>query len=419
MTLTVRVLIGLVAGFLVGFGLNAFAPDIATTASNVLSPVGALFVNLIRMTAIPLVAAMLIASLGAMIAPGGLGWLTARALLVSVVLLTIASVGSLLIGIPVLAWLPIDPDAAVRLRADTSAALPSAAAAAPGLVQWIVDLIPQNVIRAAADGAILPVIVFSVLFGFALGRAPEVRRAAVVGVAEGVADVMQRLVGWILQLAPIGVFALAVPLAARLGLALAGAVLVYVGLVVTLTVAATGLVLYPLGMLAGRMRPRAFIEYCAPAQAIAFASRSSLASLPAAVASAERTGLSPGLSRFLLPLAISVFHFGAAVAQTVGVLFLANLFGVTLSGPMLATIVVTVVLASFAVPSIPGGSIIALVPVLSAAGLPIDGVAILLALDAVPDMFRTTANLTGAMTLVAILPGERERRYSAAVAGTI
>jgi Na+/H+-dicarboxylate symporter len=172
-------------------------------------------------------------------------------------------------------------------------------------------------------------------------------------------------------------------------------------------------------MLAGRMRPRAFIEYCAPAQAIAFASRSSLASLPAAVASAERTGLSPGLSRFLLPLAISVFHFGAAVAQTVGVLFLANLFGVTLSGPMLATIVVTVVLASFAVPSIPGGSIIALVPVLSAAGLPIDGVAILLALDAVPDMFRTTANLTGAMTLVAILPGERERRYSAAVAGTI
>jgi Na+/H+-dicarboxylate symporter len=418
MTLTVRVLIGLVAGFALGFGLAGISPAAALAVSDILTPVGTLFVNLIRMTAIPLVASMLIASLGATIAPGGLGRVTARALAVSVVLLTTASVASLLVAVPVLARLPIDRDAANALRSGV-AADPATAAAAPGVAQWIVELVPQNVVRAAADGAILPVIVFAVLFGLALGRAPDERRLAVVRVADGVAEVMQRLVGWILQLAPIGVFALAVPLASRLGLSLAGAVLVYVGLVVALTAAAIAMILYPLGLVAGRMPPRRFVEYCAPAQAIAFASRSSLASLPAAIASAEHAGIPPGLSRFVLPLAVSVFHFGAAIAQTVGVVFLANLFGATLSGPALATIVVAVVLASFAVPSIPGGSIIALVPVLSAAGLPLDGVAILLALDAVPDMFRTTANLTGAMTLVAVLPGPRDPRYSDAVAGTI
>ena len=151
-----------------------------------------------------------------------------------------------------------------------------------------------------------------------------------------------------------------------------------------------------------------FVAYCAPSQAIAFASRSSLAALPAIVESAERGGLSPTAARVVLPLAVAVFHFGAAVAQTVGVIFLARLFGVTLTPSQLATVIVAVVLASFAVPGIPGGSIIAMVPVLAAANLPLEGIGILLAVDTIPDMFRTTANLTGAMTLTAILPPEQD-----------
>jgi len=254
----------------------------------------------------------------------------------------------------------------------------------------------------------LPVILFAVMFGLALARVSGARRDAVLRVVQGIAETMQRLVVWILALAPIGVFALAVPLASRLGLAAAGAVIAYVALVVALTVAAVVLLLYPLGILAGRMSARAFVSYCAPSQAIAFASRSSLAALPAMVDSAERAGLPPGSSRVVLPLAVSVFHFGAAIAQTVGVVFLAHLFGMTLTPPQLATIVFAVVLASFAVPGIPGGSIIVMVPVLAAANLPIDGVGILLAVDTIPDMFRTTANITGAMTLTAILPSPQD-----------
>jgi proton glutamate symport protein len=227
----------------------------------------------------------------------------------------------------------------------------------------------------------------------------------VLSVVTGVAEAMQHLVSGILRFAPIGVFALAVPLTARLGLTAAGAVVTYVALVVAITVVAMAL-LYPLGVVAGGMSPRAFAAYCAPAQALAFASRSSLATLPAMVQAAERAAFPPAAARVVLPLAVSVFHYGTAVAQTVGVLFLARLHGVAFSSLELASVAVAVVFASSAVPGVPGGSIIAIVPVLTAAHLPLEGIGLLLAVDAIPDMFRTAANVTGAMTLAAISRGE-------------
>ena len=414
MTLALRVLLGLVAGFLLGLALSGNTSPAAVTTVRILAPIGTIFVNLIRMTVIPLVVSLLIASVGAMTSSGRLGRVGLKALLISLALLTIAAVGSVLVALPIFARLSIDQNAAMALRGPEAAVAPTAGSSAGGSVvaQWFVDLVPQNVVKAAADGAFLPLIIFAVLFGLALARVSDTKRQAVLRVVEGIAEAMQRLAGWILELAPIGVFALAVPLASRLGLAAAGAVLAYIVVVVVLTIIAVAVLLYPLGILAGPMSASKFAAYCAPSQAIAFASRSSLAALPAIVESAERGGLSPTAARVVLPLAVAVFHFGAAVAQTVGVIFLARLFGVTLTPPQLATIVVAVVLASFAVPGIPGGSIIAMVPVLAAANLPLEGIGILLAVDTIPDMFRTTANLTGAMTLTAILPPEQDSSSS-------
>ena len=416
MTLAIRVLIGLVAGFLLGLGLSGSSSPAAATTIGILTPVGTIFVNLIRMTVIPLVVSMLVSSVGTMTASGGLGRTGVRALLISVGLLATAAIGSVLIAEPILARIRIDQSALLALRGPlttattASTASPSSVAPSgtPTLATWFVDLVPQNVVKAAADGAMLPVILFAVMFGLALARVSDAKREAVLRVVDGITETMKRLVAWILELTPIGVFALAVPLASRLGLTAAGAIIAYVALVVALTVAAVALLLYPLGILAGPMSASAFVSYCAPAQAIAFASRSSLAALPAIVESAERAGLPPGASRVVLPLAVAVFHFGAAVAQTVGVVFLARLFGVTLTPLQLMSVVLAVVLASFAVPGIPGGSILAMVPVLAAVNLPIDGVGILLAVDTIPDMFRTTANLTGAMTLTAILPSPQD-----------
>lgn len=406
MTLAIRVLIGLVAGFLLGLALAGSSSPAATMTIDILTPVGTVFVNLIRMTVIPLLVTMLVANVGAMTASRGLGRTGVRALLISIGLLFMAAIGSVLIAVPILARLPIDAAAALALRGSVTASSPGAVvpSGSPTLAQWVVDVVPQNVIKAAADGAMVPVILFAVMLGLALTKVSPEKREGALRAVEGFAEAMQRLVVWILALAPIGVFALAVPLAARLGLSAAGAVIAYVALVVTLTVVAVAVILYPIGILAGRMSTSAFVSYCAPAQAIAFAARSSLAALPAMVESAERAGLPPGASRVVLPLSLSVFHFGSAIAQAVGVVFLARLFGVTLTPPQLAAVVFAVVVASFAVPGIPGGSIIAMVPVLTAANLPVDGVAILLAVDTIPDMFRTTANVTGAMTLTAILP---------------
>jgi proton glutamate symport protein len=403
-SLTNRVLLGLVAGFILGLALAGSTSPATATLLAVMAPVGTIFINLIRMTVIPLVASMLIASVGSLASSGALGRAGARAAIVAVALLSVTAVATVLIATPVLARIQIDQGAAMALRGPvTTSTGYTAAAAAPALGQWFIDLVSPNVIKAAADGAMLPVILFSVLFGVALAGVAADRRDTLLRVTQGIADAMQRLVAGILELAPFGVFALAVPLASKLGLAAAGAVLAYIALVVVLTLLAAAVLLYPVGIVAGAMPPRAFVSFCAPAQAVAFASRSSLAALPAMVESGERANLPPIVSRFIVPLAASVFRIGAAVAMPVGVLFLARLYGVTLSPAQLASVVFTVILSSFAVPGIPGGSIIAMVPVLAAVNLPVDGIGILLAVDTIPDMFRTTANVTGSLTLAAVL----------------
>ncbi|HEY2150394.1 MAG TPA: dicarboxylate/amino acid:cation symporter [Vicinamibacterales bacterium] len=401
MSLTTRVLIGLVAGFLLGLALAGATSSVAATLVAVAAPVGTIFINLIRMTVMPLVVTMLVASVGSMASTGALGRAGVRAAAIAVALLLAATISAMLIARPVLARVHVDPAAATALR---GAAAPAAAgSSAPTFVQWFVDLVPQNVFKSAADGLMLPVIVFSVLFGVALARVAAERRDPVLRVVQGIADAMQRLVAMILELAPVGVFALAIPLASKLGVSAAGAMLAYIVLVVTLTLLVGVLILYPVGILASGLSPSAFLSFCAPAQAVAFASRSSLAALPAMVESAERAELPPIVARFILPLAASVFRVGAAVAIPVGVLFLARLYDVPLSTSQLASIVFTVILTTFAVPGVPGGSIIAMVPVLVAANLPVDGIGILLAVDAIPDMFRTTENVTGSMVVAAVL----------------
>lgn len=402
MSLTTRVLLGLVAGFLVGLALTNAAAPVAGAVIDLMAPIGAIFINLIRMTVIPLVVSMLVASVGATGASAALGRTGARAAVLAIVLLLVTAAMTVLLARPLLARVSIDQAAAMALRGPAAASAASAASA-PTLSQWFVDLVPQNVFKAAADGTMLTIIVFAVLFGLALARVADAPRQAVLRVADGIADAMQRLVAGILVLAPVGVFALAVPLAAKLGLSAAGAVLSYIVVVVALTVVICAVLVYPMGIVIGSLSPGAFVTLCAPAQAVAFASRSSLAALPAMVESAERAQMPPMVTGFILPLAASVFRVGGAVAMPVGALFLARLYGIALTPAQLVSVAVTSVLSAFAVPGIPGGSIIAMVPVLAAADLPLEGIGILLAVDAIPDMFRTTANVTGSLMLAAVL----------------
>ena len=172
---------------------------------------------------------------------------------------------------------------------------------------------------------------------------------------------------------------------------------------IVLLVLAIGL-LYPVAVLLGRVSPASFARAALPAQAVAMGTRSSLAALPAMLDSAEKQlQLRREVSGFVLPLAVSTFRLNLAVSWIVGGLFIARLYGVPFGVASIATFYVAAVLMSFSVPGIPSGSLFIIAPLFPTVGLPVEGVGILIALDAVPDIFKTTLNVTGHMTVAAIL----------------
>ncbi|MEQ1689804.1 MAG: dicarboxylate/amino acid:cation symporter [Gemmatimonas sp.] len=408
MSLTLQVLIALISGLALGVGVSLSESVALDALARGIEPLGTLFINAIRMTIIPLVVSSLIVGVTSAPDTRTIGRLGGRALLFMLVSLVIACTLGVMVAGPAFSWLSIDPAASAALRASASEGA-QASGTMPTFSQWVVDLVPANPIKAAADGAMLQLIIFAVAFGIALSRIAPSRRAAVVRVFEGILDASLTLVQWVLKLAPIGVFALAVPLAARLGISAAGALATYIGVVSALSTVLI-LLLYPVAVIGGRMRLGTFARAAFPAQAMAFSGRSSLAALPAMITATRDTlALPPQIAGFLVPLLTATFRIGAGVGQTVPIVFVAHLYGVTLGPAQLAAVAITAVLVSFSVPGIPGGTIIAMVPVLMAAGLPIEGAGIMLGVDTIPDMFRTTANVTGDMTAAVVL-GAHEKQ---------
>jgi Na+/H+-dicarboxylate symporter len=397
------VLIGLCAGLLFGAIASLSGSIALATVVAALEPVGNVFVNAIRMTVIPLVVASLVAGVASMTDTRALTRLGSRGLGLFAILVFGAAASAAMIAAPLLARVQFDPALVAALRNGTATGVPEAGRSVPGFAQWFVELVPANPIKAAADGAMLPLIVFTIAFGVVLTKLPSNRRIILVDIFRAVADAMMMLVRGVLRLAPFGVFALAAPLAARMGLAAAGALLYYVALAVVLTVAFIVVVVYPVTAALTGVSLRRFAKACAPAQAVAFSSRSTMASLPAMIAASKSLDVPEHITAFVVPLAASIFRVGSAVGQTVAVLFAAQLYGATPTTPQLATIVITVALTTFTVPGIPGGSIVVMVPILLAANLPVEGIGVLLGVDTIPDMFRTTANVTGGIAAAAIL----------------
>jgi proton glutamate symport protein len=417
MTLTTRVLLGLGAGLAAGALVAAANVPALSAAVGWIEPLGTIWINGLRMTIVPLVVAGLVVGAASARDAKSLGRLGGRALALFLVLLAVAAAFTVMVAPLLLTWLPVDPavSAALREAAGGAAAAAGADVAAaaergfPDMRQWFVDLVPSNAIRSAADGAILPLIVFSVAFGLAVSRIAGDERTTIIRFFRGLFDAMLTLVRWILELAPIGVFALALPLATRLGLAAAGAVIYYIVVVVAISTLFIAL-MYPLAPVLGGVSPRRFARGAAPAQSIAFSARSSLASLPAMIdGGAKHLGFGTQITGFFLPLSASTFRIGGAIGIPAGVIFVCRLYGIPLGPAELATIALTSVLLTFSIPGVPGGSILIMVPVLLAVGAPPEGIGILLGVDTIPDMFRTTANVTGTMTAATVLSKEDRR----------
>ncbi|MBY0489959.1 MAG: dicarboxylate/amino acid:cation symporter [Gemmatimonadaceae bacterium] len=408
LSLTTRVLLALVAGLGLGVVIATSGSPALLAVGKALEPLGTLFVNGIRMTIIPLVVSSLIVGIAAAPDAATIGRLGGRALLFMVVSVAVAAALGVTVAGPLFDAFPIDPAATAALRTNAAGAGDAAAQSAkavPGFAQWLTDLVPVNPVKAAADGAMLPLIVFSVAFGIAVTRLEPTRRAALVPVLEAIQDASLTLVRWVLGFAPLGVFGLAVPLAAKLGVSAVGALATYVGVVSVLSIVLI-LLLYPVAAALGRVSLATFARAALPPQAMAFSGRSSLAAMPAMITATRDTLALPAqIPGFLVPLLTSTFRVGAGIGQTVAVVFVAHLYGVALTPAQLATVAVTTVISSFSVPGIPGGTIVGMIPVLMAAGVPVEGAGILLGVDTIPDMFRTTANVTGDMAAAVVLGG--------------
>jgi proton glutamate symport protein len=402
--LTARVLTGLVAGFLAGGAVVLVGNPLLLRSAELVQPLGQLWVNAIRMTVVPLVVSLLIVGIASAADLRAIGRVGGRSIALFLACLFGSSALAVLMAAPLVRRLDIDPGA-MNAVPDGAPAASAAEAASPmsTIGDWLMELIPVNPVASAADGALLPLMIFTIAFAVALTQIPSDSRAAVLKFFDAVSRTMLVLVRWILLAAPVGVFALALPLAMNLGLAAVGALFYYVGLVAVLCLIVM-LVLYPLGVVAGKVPLRRLANAAAPAQGVAFSSRSSLAALPLLIEkSASELRAPASISGFFMPFSVSVFRISAPIGIVAGVLFLAQIYGVELGTAQLVTIGLMAVLMSFSVPGIPGGSIIIMVPVLLATGIPVEGIGVLLAIDTVPDMFRTTANVTAHMALAAIV----------------
>jgi proton glutamate symport protein len=410
MRLAIATLLALVLGLAAGIGVSVSGSDVLERVVAIIAPVGSLWINAIRMTVVPLVVALVVTGVVSSGDPSRIGRLGVRAVPIFLALLLAGGAFTALVAPLSLDRLTIPPDVSANLRAsagDTSAT--ARPAQMPPLVDRIVEMVPVNPVRAAADGAMLPLVVFTLAFAFALTRLPAARRDTIVPWFQAIADAMLVLVRWVLAVTPLGVFALSLSLAQRMGLDAAGALVHYV---VTLSAALLAfiLLLYPIAALFGRISVARFAAAVLPAQAVAFSSRSSLAALPALISGArDRLHVSPEITGFVLPLAVSVFRVNVPIAWVVGVQFLAKLYGVPMDVGDIVTLVITSTLISFSVPGIPSASLFLLAPVLVDMGLPPEGVGILIAVDAIPDMFKTTANVTAHMTSAALVGRRLER----------
>jgi proton glutamate symport protein len=398
-----RVLVALGAAVAGGIAIAASGIAPLIQAADFIAPVGTLWVNAIRMTVIPLIASLLVVAVSSAADVKSIGRIGGRTLLVFFLLLA----GTALVVIPLTpTFSRLLPQHADVLQLPIGATEAAGEIRAGGQAQtfsgWLTSLLPSNPIAAAATGAMLPLILFILLFALAVARSPALSRETLSQFFRALGDAMLVLVRWVILMAPIGVFALVLPLAVHAGAALAGAIGFYI-LAYSIESIAITLLLYVVVSLVGRIPIRCFGRAALPAQLIAFSSSSSLAALPVLVESAEaRLGLPKAVTGFVLPLAASTFKIATPVAWSVGAVFVGWFYGIPLHFGSLAMIAFAAVFLGFA-PGIPRGAFILLTPLFLAIGLPAEGIGILIAVDAIPDTFATVLNTTGNLAAAALV----------------
>ncbi|HEX8644649.1 MAG TPA: cation:dicarboxylase symporter family transporter [Allosphingosinicella sp.] len=392
MSQPVRILVALALGL--ALGIATASRPFAEGAIAVAEPIGGLWLDALRMTIVPLVVSLLITGIAASAEATRASRLAARAFMLFLAILWTGAILSAFLTPLLLNLWPMPGEAAGALRSALTGAN-AEVGEVPNMAQFVRSLVPTNPISAAANDQILPLMVFTLVFAFAITRLPDEPRALLVGFFRAVSEAMLVIINWVLWLAPIGVLALAYVVGARAGAAALGALGHYV-----IVVAAIGCVVWflawPLAMIGGRVGFLDYTRAIGPPHAVAISTQSSLASLPAMLKASERLGIPVAQSGVVLPLAVALFRATGPAMNLAVAIYIAHWFQIPLTPLTLMAGVAVAATTTLGSVSLPGSIsfITSIAPICLAMGIPIEPLVLLIAVETLPDIVRTTGNVS-------------------------
>lgn len=412
MNRSLTALLALVAGIVLGELVRATGSLSLVAIAHGIQPLGTLWLNALKMTLVPLIFAMVARGMISLDRSGGGGRLLGLTLPLLLGLLAFGMALSFLFGEAFVALWPVVPGAFASLSAEAATEAP------PTIIGMIVDLLPSNPVAAAAQGNLAAIVVFAIIFGFAVSRTSAAGDAPMARLIEALSDAMIRIVQWVLIFTPAGIFILSLGLAVDTGFAVAGFMLQVV--VSACSAAALAIVVsYGLAWLLGGVNPIRFGKAVLSAQAMAAGTCSSAATLPVMLECSEhRLGISDAVGGAVLPLAVSIFRFAVAFYQGTLVVLLMHAAGLPLDPAKMAIAGAILILANLGIAGLPGAAVVAASwgAALEFLGLPIGVLPLLIATVSLPDILMTVGNVTADLAVATIVDRWLRRSYPALVA---
>ncbi|WP_343526515.1 cation:dicarboxylase symporter family transporter [Sphingomonas sp.] len=387
------ILLCLAAGLLIGVGMATAAPAVAAAIATVAGPIGTLWLNGLQMTVIPLVVTLLITGVAATAQAVQAGRIAGRAIATFLGLVTLTGTMSAIVTPGLLHLLPIPRDAAAALKGALGHAEP--VTAPPPIADFVTGIVPTNIFAAATNNALLSLILFTLAFAFAITRIEGEGRDTLLRVFTAIRDAMLVLIGWVLWLAPLGVFALAFVVGAGAGGGAFRALAHYITIIASVGVIVI-LMAYAVAMLAARVPLGRFARALAPAQAVAISTQSSLASLPAMIEGTKTLRIAPATAGLVLPMAVAMFRATQPAMNVAVSLYIADWFGIVPGAAAIVAAVVVAILCSLGSASLPAQITFfaSIAPVCVALGVPAAPLGLLIAVETIPDIFRTLGNVS-------------------------
>lgn len=398
----------LLTQILIAFVLAIILGIVFGDSISVIQPVGDLFLRLIKFIIAPLILSTLVVGVASTGDPKQLGRIGLKTVTYYLVTTGIAIIIGLLVAFA------ISPGTGLDLSInDVEAANETAGQEQQGVVETLLEIVPENPFHALGEGEILQIIFFALFIGLGITLVGE-KAQPVYRFFEGFAEVMYKITGIVMRVAPIGILGLLAPIVGDYGFSVLMPLIKVIFAVLIACLVHAGVVYSSAVKLYGQMNPITFFKGIAPAAAVSFSTASSAGTLPVTLKNTqENLGVSNKISSFVLPLGATINMDGTAIYQGISVVFIAQFYQMDLSFVQLLTVVLTTVLASIGTAGVPGAGLIMLTMVLSSIGLPLEGIALIAGIDRILDMMRTTVNIVGDASAAVVVAGsenELEKR---------